>query len=294
MKDNELKLLLIIGVIGVVVLPYFLYSQQAKIDTATLENECVELQSRYDRLEEMNKNREFYLEKTEEYNEQRDKIIELFPADIDQAKYTMFLLYTEYSTLHEVVVGSTNLVDEDGNYIDWIELQPEHPIRFNAVTYGTNVETPISSAETDTGLVALTNTSAVSYACYYGGFKYLLDYLESYDDPMIYTSITADYDTNTGVIEGEITLAQYAVSGNDRDFEPVSFQHTFDGHKFDFDIDNYGWMGSDTPALELRGNEEYGVFGPNMKDLMAAILAAANADPNATTENTGDAEETEE
>ena len=248
MKDNEKKALLFVGIVSVIALPYFFYSKQAKIDTETLKAENDALQTRYDQLLEMNQNREFYLSEIERYNKERDDIIALYPSDIDQAKYTMFLLNTEYSSIEK---------NEETGEFEWV-----YPFRFDGVTYGDNVETPISGEEAETQYVALTNTSVLSYRTYYDGFKYMLEYLMEYEDPMIYRQITAKYDSATGIITGQISLAQYAVEGSDKPFVPISFESNYDGMKYSWDIDEYGNLDSEFPLLEMRGNEEDGVFGP--------------------------------
>ena len=248
MKDNEKKALLFVGIVSVIALPYFFYSKQAKIDTETLRAENDALQARYDQLLEMNQNREFYLSEIERYNKERDDIIALYPSYIDQAKYTMFLLDTEYSSITK---------NEDTGEFEWV-----YPFRFDAVTYGDNTETAISGEEAETQYTALTNTSVLSYRTYYDGFKYMLEYLMEYEDPMIYRQITATYDSATGIITGQIALAQYAVEGGDKPFVPVSFESNYDGMKYSWDIDEYGNLDSEFPLLEMRGNEEDGVFGP--------------------------------
>ena len=163
MKDNEKKALLFVGIVSVIALPYFFYSKQAKIDTETIKAENDALQTRYDQLLEMNQNREFYLSEIERYNKERDEIIALYPSYIDQAKYTMFLLNTEYS--------SVTKNEETGEY-EWV-----YPFRFDSVGYGANMETPISGEEAETEYVALTNVSTLTYRTYYDGFKYMLEYL---------------------------------------------------------------------------------------------------------------------
>ena len=276
MKDNEKKALLFVGIVSVIALPYFFYSKQAKIDTETIKAENDALQTRYDQLLEMNQNREFYLSEIDRYNKERDEIIAEFPSDIDQAKYTMFLLNTEFSSI--------NKNEETGEY-EWV-----YPFRFDSVAYGTNEVTEISSEEAETGYVALTNTSALTYRTYYDGMKYMLEYLMEYEDPMIYRGFTAEMNKENGVISGTIMLAQYAVQGGDRPFTPVSFESNFNGYKYSFDIDEYGLPDSDFPLFDLRGNEEVGIFGP-FKTTVEETEEEDNVVADDTVEETDEADE---
>ena len=108
---------------------------------------------------------------------------------------------------------------------------------------------------------------------------------------MIYRGITADMDRETGVITGTILLAQYAVEGNGKDFAPVSFESNYDGLKYSWDIDKYGNLDSEFPLLEMRGNEDVGIFGPV---LAPVLLDEEETDAEAPAEDTVDEEAADE
>lgn len=257
MKDSEIKVLLGVGIVGVIALPYFLYSQQAKTDTATIKNECTELQATYDRLNEMNQNRKFYEDETERYLSEMKAIIELYPSDIQQPNYTLWLLNTEYSSLKYVE-------NEEGE----MELTWVYPLRFDTVAFTNNEEIAISADDTDTGMVALTNMSGLTYRTYYDGLKYMLEYIMDYKDPMIYTQISMSMDQETGVITGTMLLEQYAVLGNGVPFEPVGYLQEFDGVAYNFSLDNNNVSYFEPIGTgDIRGNEEAGIFGLSDKEM---------------------------
>lgn len=231
MSDRDKKIILVLLIIAVVALPYVFVIKEKRIETETVKAENIELQARLDYLKELETQRDFFVEQTEKNNKERDKIIASFPADIRQENYTMFLLNTEYSTLG---------VNEEGEAII------EYPIAIQQVTYGENVETPISDPESGTELnyTAITNSSTLGYQTFYPGFKHYLDYFKNYKDPMSYIAITADMDENTGIISGEIILNQYAISGENRELKKVEIAPEI--------------------TKEKTGLEELGVFGvPN-------------------------------
>lgn len=227
MSDRDKLIIVVVLLLAIGLCPYFFYIKDTKIATEALNTQNTELQARLDYLNSLEANREDYISETERLNEERDEIIASFPGGIMQANYTMFLLNTEYSNVTvDEVTGIYTL-----------------PVRFSAVSYADNIETPISDENAETVYVAVTNRSTIEYSCYYDGMKYLLEYLMEYEDPMIYSGITMDYDDEFGVISGEILLSQYAITGPDREVAPVEIWPDLD----DFDI---------------RGNEEVGIFGP--------------------------------
>ena len=225
LSDRDQKLVFLLLIFIVIFCPYFFVIKDKRVDTENLKAENKQLQERYEMLVEMNNDRDFYIAETEKMNKERDKIVEKFPADIKSENFTQFLLNTEYESL-----------DEEGNWV--------YPMWFKAATYGTNVMSAISSEDTDTGLVAVVRDSVVSYqVADYPSSKEMLKYLMEFKDPMIYRTITMEFDPVTGNIIGEMTLEQYAIIGNDRELKPVVIDPKVE--------DAYG-----------RGNEEVGDFGP--------------------------------
>lgn len=255
MSDRDQKLILVLLTAMIIFLPYFFFIKDKRIETESIKTENVTLQERLEYLRGLDAERDRYLRETDEMNASRDAIIASFPADIKQENYTMFLLETEYSNVTEDPETGLYFFDE--------------PIVFKTVTYGDNIETPISSEEADTGFTGYTNTSTIDYNCYYGGFKYLLEYFMNYKDPMTYRNITASFNVDTGLISGSIELDQYAISGDDRTLPAVIIKPNLD----------------DT---HMRGNEEVGIFGP-----VNSTEDEEAEEPAAEVEETEEAEETE-
>lgn len=240
MSDRDKKIIIVLLILMITILPYVFYIKNTKVDTQTILTDVEYLQERYNTLQEMNLEREHWEEEIVRLHDAMEVIIESFPAGVDSANYTMFLLQTEYSS--DVVFNEIT-----GQY----EL--ENPIIFDTVSFGENIELPIATEETDTGYVALTNISEVTYRCYYGGLKHMLAYLMEYVDPMIYSYIDMEFDDKTGVIKGTILLSQYAIAGEGRELPATEFEIDFGGVGIDVDLDD----------MDLRGNEdvEAGIFG---------------------------------
>lgn len=270
-SDRDKKLIYILLTAMIICLPYFFFIKDKKVETAGIKTEVQSLNERYQYLLGLEGEREQILADTKKHTEDMEKLVSLFPSDIEQAKYTLFLLQAEYSSDVTPVEGAPGY------------FKLKDPIRFNAAAYGTNKETPIASDEADTGLVALTNSSDVSYVSYYGGLKHILKYLLE-QDPMVYTSFTMDFDETTGTISGEFSLSQFAVKGEGRPaFKPAEFNIKVGDKTQDVSLD----------GNKIRGNKEIGVFGEKEKTALdkAAEEAANNQNQAADTEAEEDTEE---
>lgn len=269
LSDRDQKIIYVLLIAMIICLPYFFFITDKKAETDAIKVEVASLQEKYQTLLAMNDSRDTWVKETTEYNKKRDDIIKGFPGEIEQANYTMFLLNTEYSGKYEV--------DPENGALKRVE-----PIWFSKVNYGTSKEIPISSVDADTGLTGVKNSSIVEYTTNYKGLKYLLGYLESYSDPMIYSHITMKFDEKTGLIGGEFILDQYAVTGPDRPtLGAPSYSIGINGKDLDLDLDKN----------KLRGNEDVelnGVFGP--KDITAKEFEEQEKGQN----NNAVAEEVEE
>lgn len=295
MSNRDKFLLVIIGIAGVILLPYFLYIKDARDRIMNLDNEIVQLEARYQELLEYEKNREMYEEGIVEYTRLRDEIVAKYPADIQQASTLMYLLNMEYS---EAYTASSH--DIEGHADDEFEIVTIEPgIRVHEGTFTGNIVTPISSQYlmseeekmavatgaaqsseiVETNYAALQNTSSLSFKCYDPTMvNHLLGYIRDDEEyPMIYTEINFKMDETTGRVEGDMKLAQYAVrGGEDREFVPIPVKPEIDE--------------------DHRGNEVYGVFGPWETRLAAEYKAAQEEeqDGNTTSDEDGEDEDEEE
>lgn len=276
MSNRDKFLLVVIGIAGVILLPYFLYIKDTRDRITNLDNEIVALEARYQELLEYEKNREMYEKGIVEYTEKRDEIIAKYPEDIQQASQIMYLLNTEYGNSIE-----SSSMDIEGHEEDEYEIVTVEPaVRFDEGSFQANTETRISSmymadqsAEegkvseiVETDYVALQNVSKLSFSCYdQNAVNYLLQHIRDDEDyPMIYRSINFKFNMETGRVSGDMELYQYAVTGPDREFDPIPVK----------------------PEItdDIRGNEDYGIFGPWTSRIWEEMKAEAE------TETTDEAE----
>ena len=255
LSDRDSKIILLLLIIAIIVLPYVLYTKGLREETEIIKGENVTLQARLEELQEMNKNRDFYIAETERMKRERDELIASFPADVNQENFTMFLQYLEYNAAVKALEQMLALEedeeeeDEETPRFGYDGIDGNTTVLVSTVGYGENDIVPISDESVQDGLNGVINNSKVVFTCYQEGLKYLLDYILTYEDPMIYKKLVLEFDDTTGQLEGDMLLEQYAVSGQGRTLDPVA-----------------PWP--DIDEEELRGIIEEGLFGPlNPKEL---------------------------
>ncbi|MBP5608161.1 MAG: hypothetical protein J6X66_07840 [Lachnospiraceae bacterium] len=253
LSDRDSKIILVLLIVAIIALPYVLYTKGLREDTEVVKGENVNLEARLEELQEMNKNRDFYVAETERMKKERDKLIDSFPAEVDQENYTMFLQYLEYNAAVKAAEQMAALLEdeEDLEEGEWPEtprfgykgIDGNTTVLVQTVGYGESDYIAISDEGSDEALTGVINDSTVVFTCYQEGLKYLLDYIMNYEDPMIYKTLTVEYDDGTGQLEGTMLLEQYAIAGQGRKLDNVA-----------------PWP--DIDEEELRGIVEEGLFGP--------------------------------
>ena len=192
MSDRDKKLILILLIAVVIFCPYYFLIKVKNEDTANLKADNENLEERLAYLQELNTHREDYEKETAKFKKDTDAIVERYPSDIKPENYAMFLLNTER---YEDGLGNA--------------------LVFDAITFGDNVTSAIGTEEVNTGYSYSINESEVSFQCFYDGLKDVLAYLDDYKDPMTFSTLSVDYNDNTGQISGSMTIDQYAIQGED-------------------------------------------------------------------------------
>ncbi len=198
--DRDKKIVIIILIAIVIALPYLLLIKPTNEKTVALEGEITKLQERYDYLNELNQQREFYLSEIERYGNERATIIEGYAEGLRQENILMFLRGIEFDI----------------------------PVSMHTLTFGAHELTPIAAGTTDengnvTGAVnAYKTETAVVYSCDYENVKSFLEYILKYDERMVVSAIDIAYDDKTGKVSGMFVLDQFAITTDGRELAPAN------------------------------------------------------------------------
>ena len=254
LSDRDAKIIMILLIVAVIAFPYVFYSKNTREDTEIQKARNVQLEERYAQLQEMNQNRQFYLDETARLDKERDLLIASFPADIRPENYTMFLLNMEYNSKLNAVEKMLEIEEDETLQHPGMEgIEGNTLVYVDTVGYPENDKVPISEEGAEDYIEGVVNRSPITFFCYYDGMKYILDYILNYEDPMIYKQVSLSYDPATGVVTGTMSLEQYAISGHNRELPPAEIWP---------DLDEY----------EIRGNEEVGIFGGLEESVLKARI----------------------
>lgn len=231
LSERDKKLLLVLAVVAVIFLPYFFVIQPGLDKSETLSQEVLKLKDKVRYLQELALNEERYGEDAEAMAMQEAELLNQFPSELLQEANIMFIHNTEQLiplSLYQVSFGDdvaaqiTSAAEEEA--IDAVEQE------MGDVTNDSVIEDNTTTVKLGGGLTGMQTKTTFSYDAGYDEFKSFLEYILTYHDRMVITSLDASYAGEMNIVNGSFTLAQYALKGEERNavsfLEPNMLQGT--------------------------------------------------------------------
>ena len=199
LSDSELRLVVILLAIIMLGGSYFFGFKTFTEKAQAVEKSNVTDEQRLTQLQSMASRRVQIEEEIVKYNQQVEDIIAKYPIDVPTEK-SIYLV--------QEVEDNTNA-------------------HFNAINFlmGTRLAA-ISGNVTDEnavvdGPVGYYNTLTMSYDASYDDLKDMVEFIHEFDDRMTIPSITAAYDSETGGINGVITVRTYYLTDTYKEYQEI-------------------------------------------------------------------------
>lgn len=182
---------ILLGLFGVIlaVVSYVLIYNPTTLKTEELKTQVASLQSRVNKLTELENNMAHYQKQIEVNKEKSEKIVDRFPAEIKPENEIVYV----------------------------IDLENRLDVQFSTLNYGTPVEIVTSNATA--GVNAYCTALNLSYRSTYQGLKDVIIYTAEQEDRMVVESVTASFDATTGNLAGSMTINMYTLAGTERMYE---------------------------------------------------------------------------
>lgn len=198
-SDRDKKIIIIVLIAAVIGLPWVFLINPTREKQEAVEAEIVTLTDRYNYLNELNMQRDFYLAEIDRFDKERQEIIEDYAPGIRQENVIMFLR----------------------------GLELEIPVKMSTLSFAGNAVTPIATGTVDENgntvgaINGVKTQTSVAYSCEYEDIKTFLDYILNYEERMVVSAVDMSYDSATGMINGMFVLDQFAITGDGRELAPA-------------------------------------------------------------------------
>lgn len=223
LQNKHKKSLLVVVMILVLLLTY-LYVVLPFLDKVNiLKNEAISLKNQEERLIDIDRDKEIYIEETAKTMEEIGLIFAQYPAELQQERSLIFFNEIENIRFTKLQTASFTQTEETLFMIPTEETDMKEQI--DALTGENPTEDPAASTEVDTleqakadDLMGLKTVTQYSYEAEYEDFKNFLNYIKQNGKRMVMTAISLDYDG--GLVTGSFTIVEYGISGSEREPDP--------------------------------------------------------------------------
>ena len=215
-NDRDKKLILFVLLVAIIALPIFFFIKPTNEKIKAFDTELASLNDRYNYLKDLSAKQPEYESEIARLNTERDEMIKGFAGGVLQENTIMFLRDAE--------------------------LSEDHPIHVDTITFTQPETTVVTEASVNNqgeyveGLTAIKDETTVLYNAGYDDLKSFINYIFTYKDKMVLSSITMTLNGGTNQITGTFTLDQYAISGNGKEVPPVKIPKIETGTNRLFDI----------------------------------------------------------
>ena len=236
-STRDKKILLMFSGVAVFAAGYFFGYRPQMSKAEEIETASVPLETRLNELLEMAKNKEFYVEETNRYNQEVSDYVAQFPADVKEEDGILLARDMENALDMEVSnigISTRNFIasldgsteEEIGELVDQTlsekaneqtqeqidEIEGTDTKAEEALADAT--ETAVSDAENLTDLTVLfRRLDTLQFSGTYESLKDAVDYLASRSGRMTLDSVDASFDASTGNLMGTITVNMFSMTG---------------------------------------------------------------------------------
>lgn len=208
-SKKDLKLLLYVGGILAIVLVYFNIFSPTLKNNKILVQENIELQAQVERLEELDKNKEVYLEETADMRSEIAEIYSIFPADIKEETTIMYADMLE--GISDLEVSSIGISSRNQLYV--MAGRNAQADTADTTDAGTLAETGQNAGEPRAALYDRQVTYAFTVS--YEDFKKTVQRIQEDKEKRNVENVTLSFDPSTGRLVGSMLVNMYAMDGSE-------------------------------------------------------------------------------
>lgn len=236
-STRDKKILLMFSGVAVFAAGYFFGYKPQMSKAEEIETASVPLETRLNELLEMAKNKEFYVEETNRYNQEVSDYVAQFPADVKEEDGILLARDMENALDMEVSnigISTRNFVasldgsteEEIGELVDQTLSEKANEQTQEQINEVEGTDTKAEEALADATEAAVSDAAdltdqtvlfrrldTLQFNGTYDSLKDAVDYLASRSGRMTLDSVDASFDASTGNLIGTITVNMFSMTG---------------------------------------------------------------------------------
>jgi hypothetical protein len=247
-RDKELMVLLVSC--GIVAVSWFFGAERLRQMTEEAKAQNQEYQDELNRKNSILEKKEQYLQDTENYNQAYQLMLDQYPGGLAQDQQILFV--TDIEKDFGTQVASVSYTDP-GTLYTFRSREPDNANPYELKTSELRIPVDVSYEE----------------------WKRLIDYVFSCPDKDTIPGIVSSYDAASGTVHAEVTMSQYAITGEDRPFEQREAQAPTGTDNIFTSGSPLAYGGSVTEQIQKVSSDYdcYLMLYPTASDVKAKVIA---------------------
>ena len=229
-KRDSMIIMIALGVISVALSIILVYNKyQEKTEALIAQND--KLQQQINDLQTKQQNQDFYETEMERMLKAIDDIYQVFPVDVREEDCLLMAMNQELISPMALNSISINLVSDVEFTVDTAQPERDYTYELGEGDIlgdggGDTAAAPDAAAANDpnntTGMLR-TRQTTFNYTVSYEGLKRSIQHICNQTNRVAIDSLTASFDTSTGLLVGSTTLDMYIVPGQDKPYVQPNF-----------------------------------------------------------------------
>lgn len=235
MKISKKDVMIILIVLGVMsgALSYFLFFTKYQEKTAEIVAQNDKLQQQINDLQAKQQNQDFYETEIERMLKAIDDIYQVFPVDVREEDCLLMAINQELISPMVLNSISISLVSDVEFTVDTAQSEREYTYELgegdilgdgggDTATADATAAAATNDPNNTTGMLR-TRQTTFNYTVSYEGLKRSIQHICNQTNRVAIDSLTASFDTSTGLLVGSTTLDMYIVPGQDKPYVQPNF-----------------------------------------------------------------------
>ena len=231
-KRDSMIIMIAIGAISIALAYVLVYTKyQEKTEALVAQNN--KLQQQINDLQAKQQNQDFYETEIERMLKAIDDIYQVFPVDVREEDCLLMAINQEIISPMELNSININLVSDVEFTVDTAQSEREYTYELgegdilgdgggDTTTADATAAAATNDPNNTTGMLR-TRQTTFNYTVSYEGLKRSIQHICNQTNRVAIDSLTATFDTSTGLLVGSTTLDMYLVPGQDKPYVQPNF-----------------------------------------------------------------------
>lgn len=207
-SEKDKKILYVLASLGIFIISYFLIYIPLVEKSEIINDDIIKLERRFDDMNKKYKDRSNYIASAQTYKKEAAVILDGYKTGFSQPDSIMFV--NELENSNDIWLRQVGLTDTVPLY-SFGKITSSNPQLSGKKVYNTN-------------MIGYKTNITLTYEVSYENLKEFLKFLNTYESKCSIENITMNYNANSSTVNGNMTISEYTITGENREYLPKAIK----------------------------------------------------------------------